>query len=135
VDDQATDIAGVEKETQDREEDNKNQHQIDREMDSKYGPREHSHGLRPRRKPNFTHLHEPPIAAKPSDYDETHANLQHTTLTQYSIKKGLEVFKEAGADAVVKEMQQLDERNVIEPKHANMLTREEKRTHWSTSCF
>jgi hypothetical protein len=59
-----------------------------------------------------------------------HANLrdlEHTALTQYSIKKGLKVFGEAGAEAVVSEMKQLDSMGVIEPKSAHMLTRAEKR--------
>jgi hypothetical protein len=37
------------------------------------------------------------------------------------------MFGEAGAEAVVSEMQQLHDRDVIEPKKANMLTRDEKR--------
>ncbi len=81
---------------------------------------------------DFVNRQEPKLAIKPSDYDKSHANLQHTALTQYSIKKGLKVFGEAGADAVVKEMEQLDETNVIEPRHAHMLTRQEKRAPSST---
>jgi hypothetical protein len=40
-------------------------------------------------------------------------------MTQHSIKKGLQIFGEAGADAVVSEMQQLHNRSVIEPKKAH----------------
>ena len=89
---------------------------LEREMNERYGPRQHEHGLRARRAPRA-----------PSDYNDLHANLEHTVMTQYSIKKGLKMYGKAGADAVVKEMQQLDERQVIEPRKADMLTREEKR--------
>lgn len=53
-------------------------------------------------------------------------DLEHTELTQYNVKKGLKIFGEAGAEAVVSEMKQLHERVGIQPKMANMLTREEK---------
>jgi hypothetical protein len=42
------------------------------------------------------------------------------------VKKGLKIFREAGAEAMVKEMKQLHDRGKIQPKLANMLTREEK---------
>ena len=70
------------------EETNKQQ-LLEQEMDEKYGARNHSIGLRPRRKPKHVKQKEAPLATKPSDYDRAHANLQHTALTQYSIKKGL----------------------------------------------
>jgi Reverse transcriptase (RNA-dependent DNA polymerase) len=47
-------------------------------------------------------------------------------MTQYSVKKGLKEFGKVGADAVIKEMTQLDERGVIEPCMASMLTHKEK---------
>ena len=53
--------------------------------------------------------------------------LEHTALTQYSVRKGLKVFGEAGKQAVLKEMQQLHDRTVIEPKMASMLTKDEKK--------
>ncbi len=81
------------------------------EMERKYGKRRHNIGLRPR---------------KPIDYSHLHAALEHTVLTQYSVKKGLRIFGEKGAEAVVKEMKQLHERKVITPRPARMLTREEK---------
>lgn len=106
------------------------------QLDQRYGRRTHQHGLRPRRTPRYVHRHarttrrqEPesmqPIA--PQDYNALHATLEHTVLTQHSIKKGLQVFGQKGADAVITEMKQLHERKVIEPKAAHMLTKEEKR--------
>jgi hypothetical protein len=85
-------------------------------------------GLRPERTPNYDkHLG---IASKPAEHGMLHVNLkdlEHVALTQYSVKKGLKIFGEAGADAVIKEMKQLDQLNVIEPKDASMLTRAEKK--------
>ena len=71
----------------------------------------HSHDLQPRKPCNYRHLH---------------GNLEQMALTQYNVKKGLKLFGEAGAKAVITEMQQLHEQEVIVPKHANMLTQEEK---------
>jgi hypothetical protein len=81
-------------------------------MDATYGTRNHSHDLQPR---------------KPRDYSHLHADLEHTVMTQYNVKKGLKIFGQAGADAVVEEMKQLHDRAVIQPRLANMLTCEEKR--------
>ena len=49
-------------------------------------------------------------------------------LTQYSVKKGLKVFGEAGADAVVKELQQLHDRGVMTPKMKDELSQSERRS-------
>jgi hypothetical protein len=45
-----------------------------------------------------------------------------TMLTQYSVNKGLNVFGEAGANAVVKELKQLHDQGVITPKAAGNLS-------------
>jgi hypothetical protein len=50
------------------------------------------------------------------------AQLQHVMMTQFWIKKGLEDFGEAGADALISKMQQLHNREVIKPNAAHMLT-------------
>jgi hypothetical protein len=63
---------------------------------------------------------------KPRDYSHRHTDLEHTAFTQYNVKKGLKIFGEASAKAVVTEMKQLHNRGMIEPKLVNMLTREEK---------
>jgi hypothetical protein len=85
---------------------------VSEQMDALYGSRNHEYDLRPR---------------KPRDYSHLHADLEHTAFTQYNVKKGLKLFGQAGADAVVKEMQQLHDRSVIQPRMAHMLTRDEKR--------
>jgi hypothetical protein len=88
------------------------QARVDAEMDRQYGGRMREHRLRPRR---------------PRDYSHVHTQLENIMMTQHSIKKGLKVFGEDGAKAVVSEMQQLHERQVIKPEKTNMLTREEKK--------
>ena len=81
-------------------------------MDRLYGTRNSSYDLRPR---------------KPRDYGHIHTTLEHTVMTQMSMKKGIKEFGDAGVDAVLNELQQLHDRKVLEPKLANELTREEKR--------
>ena len=81
------------------------------EMDHKYGPQSHNCDLQPQ---------------KPCDYSHLHGDLEHMALTQYNVKKGLKIFGEAGAQAVIMEMQPLHEGDVIVPKHVSMLTQEEK---------
>ena len=53
--------------------------------------------------------------------------LTATLFTQYSAKKGIKVFGEAGITAVKEELQQLVTRKVMEPIDRNEMTREEKR--------
>ena len=72
----------------------------------------HGHNLRPK---------------APRDYRHAHATVGNIAMTQHSIKKGLKLYGEAGAEAVVSEMHQLHNRDVIEPKSANMLTNEDKK--------
>jgi hypothetical protein len=80
-----------------------------------------THNLRPRRTREYGHLY------PRSDFEHTHSTLTETCMTQYSVKKGLKEFGEAGAEAVVAEMRQLHDRKVIEPVKAGMLTTKEKR--------
>jgi hypothetical protein len=47
---------------------------------------------------------------------------------QYHINKGLKVFGERGREAVMKEMKQLDELEVIKPRNWSELTAEQRRT-------
>lgn len=90
-------------------------------MDELYGPRTGAYNLR---------------ARKPRDYGHLHTTLEHTCMTQYSVKKGIKEFGQAGIDAVLDEMKQLDERDVIVPRAFNMLTREEKlrSLHYLRGC-
>jgi len=47
-------------------------------------------------------------------------------MTQFPMPKVLRVFGEAGTKAVIKELQQLHERNLIKPSEADRLSTEEK---------
>ena len=53
--------------------------------------------------------------------------LRHTVLTQYTLKKGLQVFGPPGVEAVCKEQQQLHERKVGEPRDASTLSTTQKK--------
>jgi hypothetical protein len=85
---------------------------IDQIMDEQYGPRSDAYNLRPR---------------KPSDYSHLHAVLEETVLTQHSLRTGNKLFGSAGVDAVLKELQQLHDRKVVEPVQSSTLNRERKR--------
>ena len=54
------------------------------------------------------------IQLPPGNEDQL-ANLKHTVLTQYTLKKGLQVFGPKGTEAVFAEMKQLHDCNVCEP--------------------
>ena len=43
-------------------------------------------------------------------------SLEHTSITQYSLKKVLHVFVQSGTDAVIVAMQKLHDSESIEPK-------------------
>jgi hypothetical protein len=89
-----------------------NEEDIAQAMDEKYGARTGRYGLRPRR---------------PRDYGHLHATLESIVMTQMNLKKGIKEFGQAGVDAVLKELKQLHDRKVVEPKHASTLSGEEKR--------
>jgi hypothetical protein len=94
----------------------------EQEMEGRCGPRSSSHNLRPRRRPSK----ECRRAMQPQDNSHLHASLERYAMTQHSIKKGSEVFGDASKEAVLSEMKQMHDMGVVEPKKANMLTREEK---------
>ena len=82
------------------------------DMDVRYGARTSNYDLR---------------ARKPRDYGHLHTILEHTAMTQYTMERGLKEFGEDGVQAVSKEMKQLHDREVLEPKHPDEMTRDEKR--------
>ena len=53
--------------------------------------------------------------------------LQNVSLTQYIIKQGLKKFGQRGTDAVQVELEQIDVRDVMDPKDASTLSKEQKR--------
>ena len=58
-------------------------------------------------------------------YEQNEA-LRHTVLTQYTLKKGLQVFGVPGEEAVYKELLQLHKRKVGEPRDATKLSPTQK---------
>lgn len=55
------------------------------------------------------------------------ANLMATVFTQLNMKQGIKAFGDKGIATALKEPQQLHDRAVMKPKHANKLTKVEKR--------
>lgn len=90
------------------------------EMDARYGARTSQYGLRPR---------------KPRDYGHLHATLEHTVMTQMNMKKGLLKFEDAGVDAVMKELKQLDDRKILAPKTASEMSAKEQKRALQYSMF
>ena len=56
--------------------------------------------------------------------DITRHPLTATLFTQYSVRKGIKVFREAEITAVKEKLQQLETRKVMEPIDGNEMTRE-----------
>ncbi len=75
--------------------------QVDEVMDERYGRRLGKYNFR---------------ARKPRDYSHLHALLESIVMTQHSFRKGLRIFGEAGIDAVLKELTQLYDHEVIKAK-------------------
>ena len=48
-------------------------------------------------------------------------------MTQYSMKKGLKLFGDAGVEAVLSELKQIHDRDVIKPVQASSLSHEQKK--------
>jgi hypothetical protein len=81
-------------------------------MNEKYDNGSEYHNLRTRR---------------PGDYSHLHTMLKSTMVTQYSMKKGIKVFGPPGIDAMLKELKQMHDHKVIDPKMGTMLSKEDKR--------
>jgi len=91
------------------------------EMNTRYGPRNRE-GLRERKPRSYSHRF---------GFDHSLATFEQPMgelfLTeQMNVKKGLKVFGESGAEAVVKELKQLDRLNTIEPRHSSDMTRQQR---------
>jgi len=57
----------------------------------------------------------------------TWTEVDHAVLTQYNLKRGMAIYGEAAADAVLKEMKQLHDRKTIRPRLSSDLSLSEKR--------
>ena len=82
------------------------------EMDARYGMRTSSYNLRPRRVRDYSHLH---------------VTLDHVVMTQYSLKKGIQQFGDAGIKAVLDELKQLHDRKVLDPVYGSELQYHERK--------
>jgi hypothetical protein len=71
----------------------------------------HTYNLRARQPRNYDHLYDPNT---------------HHTMAQYNLKRGIEVFGDAGMHAIKLELQQLEDRNVLIPIGSSSLNKEEK---------
>ena len=65
----------------------------------------------------------------PPKYEDQPATLKHTVLTQYTLKKDLQVFRPKGTEAVFTEMKQLHKQNVCEPVHERTCQENKKARH------
>ena len=92
-------------------------------------------GLRTRKKINYKALADTAKHLKTIGYNnllngipwpERNKTLRGYFLSQYTLKKGLQVFGTAGAAAVKKELQQLHDREVLAPRFFTELTREQR---------
>jgi Reverse transcriptase (RNA-dependent DNA polymerase)/Zinc knuckle len=77
-------------------------------MDQAYGPRTTAYGLRERRVRNYDHLYPDAV------------------FSQYSMKAGLKLFGDRGTEAVLKELKQLHDRDVMEPMDSSKMSREDR---------
>jgi hypothetical protein len=94
---------------------NHDEAELDHDMDARYGPRTGKYSLQQRKEHNYSRL-----------FVNTNDDAPLAT-PQMSLKKGLKVFSEQGVAAVKKEMLQLHEHKVMEPKHSTELTPSQKK--------
>ena len=71
-------------------------------------------------------LHDCQCTQQPCDYSHVHITLEDAVMKQYSMKKGIQEFGEARVEAVLKELQQLHDSKVLEPRQPETLSCEEK---------
>jgi len=94
---------------------------LNTDIDRQYRPRNHNINLRPRKMRNYDHRLGHTMAT-------SHDPLGMLFLTkQMSLRKGLWQFGADGAKAVIKELQQLHYREVIEPVKTSDMTGEQRR--------
>jgi hypothetical protein len=91
---------------------------IDQTKTDTYGERSKGHNLRPRR---------------PRDYSHLHTTLAGIAMTQHSVKKGLKAFGDDGTQALLKELRQLHDRQVVKPKGPDEITRQQR--HSALRCL
>jgi hypothetical protein len=80
-------------------------------MTDKCGERSKGHNLRFRMPCNYSHLY---------------ATLKGIAMTQHSVKKGLKAFEDNGTQAVLKELKQVHDQQVVEPKGPDEITQQQQ---------
>jgi hypothetical protein len=119
---EASETAGVGNDDESiKGETDREQDRIRREMDERYGPRQHSIHLRDQKPRNYDHLFDYGQALL--TFEDPMGELFLTE--QMSLKKGLKQFGKDGASAVVDELRQLDYLDVIQPVNGKELTQEQ----------
>jgi hypothetical protein len=86
---------------------------LEDEMELRYGACSGRYDLRPRR---------------PRDYSHLHATMHHICMTQYNLKRGLQIFGNDGTKSVQEELNQLHNRNVLTPVDGRTLGTQERGT-------
>jgi hypothetical protein len=61
--------------------------------------------------------------------------IEHVAHAQYNVKQGLRLFRQRGIDAVLKEVQQLHDKDVLEPMDPSKLIKEDKKPALSYLMF
>jgi len=116
IEDEEDDLADmVDVEVQTENEDNAtDDNNIQTQMDKRYGRRSSQYNLR---------------AWKPQDYGHLYCtHLESIAMKKHSITKGLKLFGDAGGvDAIMKELQQLHDCDVLEPRTAAQLYPEQRK--------
>ena len=95
---------------------------LEHAMDEQYGTCTGTYNLHPRCAHDYSHLHAT-FASSACNADCTFAE---TVMTQHTMKKGLEVFREAGVQTILTEMKQHHDCDVMEPKFADELFHEDR---------
>ena len=84
-------------------------------MDEQYDTHTGTYDLHPWHARDCSHLH----AAIAGSECNANRTFEEMVMTQHTMKKGLEIFWEARVEAVLTEMKQLHDHNVMEPKFAD----------------
>eukprot|EP00957_Ditylum_brightwellii_P006759 512930-Ditylum_brightwellii.AAC.1 len=95
------------------------------------GGQKRTFNLRPSRDRSYGHRYGHDDASS----EEEEAALVHYAMTQYSLKAGLQKFKERGETAVMDEFKQIHDRDTFEPLNMGDLTEEQKRNALESLMF
>ena len=135
-DDQELQDSTIKKETDDKQEKNEEeQHDtapddLEAAMDVCYGPRSGWYSLRDQKHVNHRHLqatsHWRPKSQITQNDHIFATTLTETIFTKYEMRNGIKKFGKTGVNAALKELKQLHNQKVIEPRSAMELTPEEK---------